>query len=93
MSAIFLASSSGTTEPLPGGEGRGTDTLDVFAVSEEEELVAEDRTTEGEADGVLILLVESLAGLDVLTSSRAEEVLVVVVVVDRAVEGCWYPTS
>ena len=81
--SIFL----GDDRAVARGEGRGTDTLDVFAVSEEEELVAEDRTTEREADGVLILLVEGLAGLDVLTSSRAEEVLVVVVVVDRAVEG------
>ena len=81
--SIFL----GDDRAVARREGRGTDTLDVLTIGEEEELVAEDRTTEREADGVLILLVESLTGLDVLTSSRTEEVLVVVVVVDRAVEG------
>ena len=60
--------------------------LNVLTVGEEEELILNDRTTEGEAEGILILLVELLAVLNVLTRSRAEEVLIVVIVVDRSVE-------
>ena len=49
--SIFL----GDDRAVAWREGRGTDTLDVLTIGEEEEFVAEDRTTEREADGVLIL--------------------------------------
>ena len=65
----------------------GIDLIDELPVSEEEELILNDRSSEGKADGILILLVELLTVLDVLARSRAKEILVVVVVVDRPVEG------
>ena len=72
---------------FPWDVGRRNYLLDIFTVSEEEELILDDRTTEGEAHRILVLLVELLAELDILTSSRAIEVLIVIVVIDRAVEG------
>ena len=81
--SIFL----GHYRAIARSKGRRTDTLDIFTVSKEEELILYDRTTESETNRILILLVELLASGNVLTSSRTEEVLVIVVVVDRAVEG------
>ena len=81
--SIFL----GHYRAIAWSKGRRTDALDIFTVSKEEELILYDRTTEGETNRILILLVELLASGNVLTSSRTEEVLVIVVVVDRAVEG------
>ena len=72
---------------LPWDVVRWIHLLDILPVGEEEELVLDNRATEGKAHRILKLLVELLTALDILTWSRAKEVLVVVVIVDRAMEG------
>ena len=81
----FLDGDAG--EAIARDEGSGRDLLDVLSVGEEEELVLDDGPTEGEADGVLILLGQLGALSDILACGRSVEVLIMVEVIDRAVQA------